>query len=288
MGTEFAKSLPPSQVNDAYQNKEVYNKFHEAFLKHFRPQVRTQEKRARDDLYGNKNYKQRTTESVALYATRFRTLVKDAGGVIDGTDAYLFREGLKAEIRDQVHRLGRPLNTLDECVSAALKAEDIILEQAKSTNQALNYSSQPRDQQGSAGRGGQGGQGAQQGGRGRGRFGGRGRGYQGQQGRVGGPAQGRGGGRAGGRTGQGEDRGTAPNPHVRHDKGRACTHPNHGLHATCVVEDVEDEALPNPPPLAGALGRGQQLCWISTPNDTAVSGLRWYQVPMSDLAPRQA
>ena len=78
---QFSKSLPPLHVNDARYNKEVYNSFHEAFLKHFSPQVRTQEKRARDDLYGSKNYQQKTTESVALYVTRLRTLIKDAGGV---------------------------------------------------------------------------------------------------------------------------------------------------------------------------------------------------------------
>ena len=49
---QFSKSLLPTQVNDERFNKEAYNAFHVAFVKHFSPQVRTQEKRARDDLYG--------------------------------------------------------------------------------------------------------------------------------------------------------------------------------------------------------------------------------------------
>jgi len=290
---QFAKSLPTWQVNDARFNKEVYNEFHKAFLTHFRPQVRTQEKRARDDLYGSKVYRQKASESVALYATRFRTVLKDAGGVKEGTDAYLFREGLKPEVRDQVNRLGRPLTTLDECISASLKAEDILLEHAKSTNQALNQTKSYNHPQGSGaqvgqGRGRQGGRG-REGGRFGGHFGGRGQGSQGYQGRDGGRGQGRGEGRGGGRNGQGEEYGKSGRySDGQHDKGRVCTHPQHGLHATCTVDDVSED-YPNPPPLAGALGGPEEeLCWISTPDPSSASGLRWLQVPRSQLGPRQA
>jgi hypothetical protein len=136
---QFTKSLPAAVVNDHYANGEVYDAFHKAFLEYFSPQVRAQESRAWDELYNSKAYKQRSDEPVALYVTRFKALIKDAGGVASGTDAYLFREGFKADVKDQAVCLGGKLATLEECVQACLKAEDILLENAKSNPTKLSY-----------------------------------------------------------------------------------------------------------------------------------------------------
>ena len=210
--------------------------------------------------------------------------MKDAGGVSVGTDAYLFREGLRTEVRDIALKLGKSADSLEETILTCLRAEEILLKNSKSTNPLkLAATSQAQPQGGGRGRWrGKGGGRGQGGYRERSPNGG-GQGGQPQPG-YGGPRQGYGGGRGEGRGSGGEGNDGkkvrfGDNPRGK-GHGRYNSHSDKPkLHATCTIDEVEGEpTYPNPPTLAGALGgEREELVYIETPDG-------WRQVPRSQLS----